>query len=189
MALITKEEVKEQLSISASTTVDDAYITNLCLRVSAFMKRYIGMSIEQESLTEYYDGNGEPSLYVRSVPVIAINAVYESYDQTWDATTLIDSDDYIVDLKIGRIYRLGDVPFLLGVQNVRVIYDAGYAAVPDDIKMVAIDLVSAKYNRRKAAGISSRSLADGSITYFTSNSLTGEQKELLAMYRKAKVLA
>lgn len=56
--------------------------------------------------------------------------------------TLVDEDDYIVDAAAGIIYG----PFSSGRGNVTVVYETGYATVPDAVKFAATTLVVHMWN-------------------------------------------
>jgi len=187
MSLTTQANVKEALDIDG--TDDDNYIDNLILRVDAFVKRYLGRQIESGSVTETHDGTGHSELILRDRPIVSVTTLHQSVDHVFDASTLIAAADYVVDDRRGRIFLKNAVTFQAWIQNIQVVYVAGYAAVPADIEDAAIMLIGSKLNRRNVQGVSSKTLGDGSISYFRSEDLTKEIRNKLDLFRRHKMIA
>ncbi len=186
-ALTTLSALKEALKIT--TSGDDAYLTNLISRVSAVIKTYTERVLTQTTLTEIHDGLGFSELVLRDGPIISVTSVHESLDQIFDATTLLDAADYVVDTRLARIWRSGYVPFQDWIQSVKVVYVAGYAAIPADLEHRAIVIASREWNLRLAHGVTAKSLGDGNINYYSATELTADDRRHLDAYRRHALIA
>jgi hypothetical protein len=92
-----------------------------------------------ETFRLHYQHNSSrrSSLILARLPIIAIASVTEN-------DTLLDTDQFEYDAAAGLLYRLSGscrVPWCGG--TVVVVYSAGYAVVPDDLKYAAIKFVKA----------------------------------------------
>ena len=74
--------------------------------------------------------------------------------ETWDTTTLVEFDDFIVNREEGYIQLLG-ASFARGYRNYRVTMAAGYQAgaaqpyVPDDLEQLCIDIGGMIYHEKR----------------------------------------
>ena len=180
--------LKEHLKIETGQTGDDAFLTSLIDRASQFIKRYTGRVLNQTTLTETYDALGSPVLLLRDFPVVSVTSVHESIDQVFDATTLVPAADYYVNLRKGRITRTSGAPWLSYPDAVQVVYSAGYATIPTDIEMVALELCAAKWRRRRNEGLSGKTLSDGSVMFFTPADMTADLERSLRLYAISGIL-
>lgn len=165
---ITVADVKTHLDISVSTW--DTVIENLINMCTQYAMNYCGgrrFIAPASDETEYYDGDDKGMIFLDSWPVQSITSVsYASGDydnQTWTAYNA--ASDYRRDMKRG-ILHFGGLD--RGVQNIRVIYTAGYAdsdAVPWDLKLGIIEAVSKEFDRRKSQGVSAESVGGASVTW------------------------
>jgi len=114
-------------------------------------------------------------------PVVSVASVHESWDvpRVWDATTLVATTDYLADSKGGILHR----PYGLWSkerQSIRTIYTVGYVEVPLEIEQFCINLVLRRFRRRGAENVGSRSLGDGSLSYFSLKDMTDEDRAFLS---------
>lgn len=133
--------------------------------------------VEPVDYDDYYDGSGGLRQFLRQTPIKTVSTLTVS-----GATIPVSSTDaqsgYVIDssrksISIrgggnGRFFR-GNVGyrFLDGIQNVHVVYNAGFAQTPDDIVDCAIDMVALNYKRRNWMDQKSDSKPDsiGAIRY------------------------
>lgn len=185
--LTTLANLKEHLRIPDAG--EDAYLTNLIARVSEWIKRETRRVLTQTTLTEIHDGRGRPAFRLRDWPVISFTTLHEDPECVYGANALVDATEYVVDARLGEVIRKFSVPFLRYAQSLRAVYVAGYATIPLDLEMAAIELCALKWRRRKNEGLSSRSLQDGSVTYFTASDYTKDVQRVLNLYRNLRVAA
>jgi hypothetical protein len=180
-ALCTFDDVSNFKDNYEHTSENDDLIYNLINEKSMQIIKYLGYdtTLKSATYTEYYDGKGINKLFPRVYPIISVTLIYEDSDWGWELDTLIDSTQYrIVDSKY--IVRK-DTVFANYEQNVKIIYVAGYATVPEDIKLVCIKEVVRDFNRRYDFDVSAKTADDGSITYVEKGLLVSS-KEILAPY-------
>jgi hypothetical protein len=119
------------------------------------------------------------------MPVTAVAGIYDDYNAVYPASTLIDSDDYVVlppDSTNG-IVRLKNHSFNRSenVPNIKITYTAGYtvSTLPNDMKEAILKIASSKYRRAKG-GVNS---ADGDQEDIAKSWMT-EATETLTGYKR-----
>jgi len=123
--IATLAEVKADLGIEH--TDYDAVLTEwmegLQGRFDSFCNRVLLYSASE---TEYFNGGGS-SLLLRRWPIESISSIIVDADQEWDADDALDSDDYRLNYRRGRIvYGTGTYKWPAGFQNIRVVYAGGF---------------------------------------------------------------
>jgi hypothetical protein len=201
MALFTSSEFKDHEGITS--TAHDTFIGQLATRVSIMVARYCnrlapnGVSALEalgSDLTEYYDGTGEKDLQVVRYPLISVTSVHSDHARAFGAATLVAAADYYMDKRNGRIVLMPNANtafatqgiFVKGSANVKVVYQGGFATVPEDLKEAAILWASAIFARRRAVGIVSESIGAYSVTYQSTRgegSVPPEVRGLLSPFR------
>ena len=167
MALTTLADLKTYLGISDSS--EDALLNLLIADADAAILGYIGRTIEQATLTEYYSGDGTQMLVLKQRPVTAVTSVH--VDQSgysgqgsgafassteWTAgedfyiRTVVENESNTGELVAikgpgtfradGTAQTWGEWP--LGTGNIKVVYTAGYSTVPGDLAAACRILVA-----------------------------------------------
>jgi hypothetical protein len=127
-----------------------------------------GFKIKQRALTEYHDGDGTVTLFLKQKPVVAKATasvvMYIDTDRGWGSDTLYVQDtDYVVYEDAGKIVLLTTV-FPAWPLCVKILYTAGYSPVPYDIEMAAIRLARFWYEGIKNGSVSKSSMTTGAGT-------------------------
>jgi len=176
MALTTLAQIKSFLNVPTTVTSQDAWLSALLLAADASIKQYCGRNFEQATYTEFYSGNGTKFLTLRQRPVTSITNIWLDHyghygfgdNPFTSATLLTQGKDYALDLDesgtqsrsglVGRIntvwsdvprqYYTGRVTAESGPSfgNIKVIYTAGYATIPQDVQYACCFVVA--YMRR-----------------------------------------
>jgi hypothetical protein len=135
-ALITLQSVHEWLQGDPTRpfpTTSDNLLTRMIGAVSAFAVIYLSRPIAPATFTEVYNGTGKSRMMLRQQPIIRVRSV--TVDTTAVAArTQIGSSGYVADSEMlyldgGGLSVFGFGPaqtFSCGIQNVTVVYDAGY---------------------------------------------------------------
>lgn len=180
MDLTTLAKVKALLELTETDW--DALITELVGAVSERCASYCNRDFESKSRVEYHDGGGL-YLYLKGLPVAAIESIHGSDTWEWDTRNLIPAADYQLLSAGMAAYRYGAWPY--GPQALKVTYTGGYAAdaVPDDLEMAARTQVAYDFRRRKDIGLESVSFPDGSIQKVNSGEFLPSVKSVLNRYR------
>lgn len=165
MSLITSTEARAWLKIPAGSG-DDPIIDALVASVSADCERFIGSPIEETAVEAYLTGDGTSVLILPMTPVVSVTSL-----KIQNGTALVNGwdKDYVIVLRTGIIRLTGGI-FPSQPGSIHAQWQAGYTAVPDDIKVsimkgVAFNL-HAQDKRRQGVSSVSDSLG-GQTTYIT----------------------
>jgi len=146
--LITLASYKEAEGLS--TPKEDLRINALIPSVSQLVKTYCG-----NSFVDFYSSNktetfsidwGTYIVQLTESPVNAIVSVQErqSYSSAY-VTLTTGAYEYALDKKTDSVFRTNSGSYrnwAQGVDAVKVVYTAGYSAIPDDLKLAVIDLIT-----------------------------------------------
>jgi len=146
--LITLASYKEAEGLS--TPKEDLRINALIPSVSQLVKTYCG-----NSFVDFYSSNktetfnidwGTYIVQLTESPVNTIVSVQErqSYSASY-VTLTTGAYEYALDTKTDSILRTNSGSYqnwARGVDAVKIVYTAGYSAVPDDLKLAVIDLIT-----------------------------------------------
>ena len=164
--LITLEEYKDAENIN--TTKDDTRLSALIVSVSQLVKTYCANSIidfysTNKTETFNIDWNSHIVQLTES-PIVEVSLVQErdSYQESYTTLTTT-AHEYFLDEKTDSIIRTNPgntyKNWPRGAGAVRVVYKAGYASTPADLKLAIIDLITYYHKdehkqRRTIAGAS-----------------------------------
>ena len=146
--LITLQDYKTAEGISAPK--DDARLNVIIPSVSQLVKTYCGNSIIDffsSNKTETFNINW--ATYIVQLTESPVNAIVsvkerESYGSSY-VTLTTGAQEYFLDSDTDSIFRTttaGYKNWPRGVGAVEVVYTAGYSAVPADLKLAVLDLVT-----------------------------------------------
>ncbi len=173
--LTEKSKVKNYLGIS--DILNDALFDDLCAGISRFITDFIDRDIEKGTTTEYFDGR--ETVIVKNYPIISVTSIRHNVGtQAEPNWYMIDPINYVVYKFEGKIVIAGGL--VRGLQNIEIVYEAGYLVIPEDIEMVATQLVAKMFETRKAQGKLKEALGGAQIDW--KNELTIEQKNILSSY-------
>lgn len=177
-SFVTLNEVKLWLSIESTNTNNDTLLTSLISSASSWVENWVNRTLSSTSYTERYNGTGNYSMMVKNYPITAISSL------TVNGAIVSASDG----VSVGYVYDNNQIIFIgnkiaKGIQNVAITYTAGYAAIPQDIKQVVIELVGYKFKEMNRIGLESKTIA-GEVTTFSLKDLKEHNKNLLNNYNK-----
>ena len=147
--LVTLSDYKDAEGITSPK--EDLRINSLIPSVSQLVKTYCG-----NSFIDFYSSNKTEAFDIHwdtyagqltESPIVSIVTVKErsGYDQTY-ATLTTGAYEYYLDSRTDSIIRTNESGTRLnwkhGVGAVEVIYKAGYASLPSDLKLAVIDLIT-----------------------------------------------
>lgn len=136
---------------------DSAMLGNIEACVTYWMERYTRRKLKARDLTEYYDGNGRSKILLNQWPIWSTTStmyVYDDTGRTFASTSMFDSDDFVIYADEG-IVGLLNTTFSVGLQNVKVVYNAGYgggtpaATIPYDLVLATYELTGFTWQRMK----------------------------------------
>jgi hypothetical protein len=195
VALITAAEARSYIR-GLSGTSEDTLLGTLIDRTGALFARYCAFpaatdggvpTIEQATYTRYLNSPGGNTLQLDVRPVLSVSSLHDSIDRTYASADLVAASDYdlygedgIVVLKTTADYS----QFSTAYRAIKVVYSAGYATVPEDIKHAACLQVKWFYEGRDIVGLRNISQTGGNATVVDGAlSLLTEVKEALRPYR------
>lgn len=169
--LLTKEDFKSYINYSKDTF--DNEIDVLIAGAESFIARYCNNVIEQETISEIFDGDdisSETGNIFLSNNLNLSNVViskWNSQTTTWDAIVDVYGSQYYLYDKEGRI-ALNSVTS--GKKNYKVDYKAGYLntiydPMPSDLKIAILKITNKYWNKRRSDGIQSESLDSSNLSY------------------------
>ena len=163
MSLCTVANIKTYLNIT--TTEFDNLFTMLINSFDFLAEKHCNREFDEATVTEYHDG-GFNRIFVNRPPIDSGTAVtvYDDPDRSFSSTDLVDSDDYGIDYDLGILEF--DYDLLEGNMSVKVTYKGGYATIPGDLQLAAIEQVVMKYKEaiKGELGIVNRTWPDGSVS-------------------------
>lgn len=191
-ALTTLENAKEYLKIPAADTTKDDSLKNFINRSLGIIEQYCGRFFKARNVTEYHDGDGTEIILTAEMPINSVAELNVDGTRAFLAATQIAAADFVIKSKPGviELLRGGDFEtgavFSRGQQNIKVTYNAGYAAIPQDVEMACLIHVAYLYNRSGLDGHTSISLG-GLAKSFSTAPFPDEARMYLEPYRKRTV--
>ncbi len=191
--LITLQQYKTAEGITQPK--DDARLNVLIPSVSELVKTYCGntfVDYYSSNKTEYFDVNwGTHIVQLTESPVNAIVSVQERTSYSDSYTTLTTGAyEYYLNTQTDSILRtIGSGKFKNwpeGVGAVKVVYTAGYSAVPSDLKLAVLDLITyyLKDEHKQRQTIAGASIQNQASTSQTNNvSFPDHIKRVLDLYK------
>lgn len=143
MALTTLARLKGMIGLKADDATNDVALAEHLERVSKELAVRCGRAFEHEAaITEYHDGDGiTRTLLLNRAPVTAVTTLHDDTGRDYLAAHLIDAADYVTDKEAGLI-TLDGFAFSKGLQNIKVVYDAGYKVIPQDLEQAALVIMA-----------------------------------------------
>ena len=185
-ALCSLEDVSFYMDIKTEDgeVADVDFITGTINNISTAMEIYCGLEHFTATLyTEYHDGGGYGLLFPDRYPITTVSGIYDDDSWTWDVDTLIDPTTYRV-IDRNRIVLKDGGFFGNYVQNVKLIYTAGFATIPGDLKLACIKEVARLFRTRIDKGVESRSVQVNNIfTKYVMDEFMPETRTVLNRYR------
>ena len=194
MDLITLEEYKDNESIT--NTKDDFRLQNLITSVSQLVKTYCSNSFldyfstpTSEEFTIKYATDG---LQLSEGPVRSVTLVEERRNPV-SAYEALTSADFHVDYSSDIVYRTNSTGFYqwpIGPGAVRITYTAGYASIPEDLRLAVYDLVTyyRKNEHKERRQLSGASMANqGSSSIWRNADFPDHIKRVLDLHKQIQV--
>jgi hypothetical protein len=185
--LVTLERLRSAygLDIPAGSKIEAAYAV-LISAASRACLGFLGRDIHLRTVTQYIDGNGHDRLVLDEAPVVSIVSL--SVDRSRVFNTALEPGSYRVDPSTGIVTLYGIVlPDM--ADCVRVVYEAGYANVPEDIEAACVDTMQMMKRRLAgtSSGVSSRTMPEGGTETLETTAPTDFARLLLSQYRRGMV--
>ena len=200
--LITLAQYKDFAGLNGVS--EDAKLNVIIPSVSQAVKTYCGTSFVDfysSAKTEFFDikDNHTTAIMLDESPIVSITSVQERDGQASAYVTLISENsdgsgkyEYTVDEETDTIFRTEDTTdkaFPKGRKAVKVVYRAGYASTPRDLKLALFDLVKyyLKDERKERLSISGAQISNQVTTSLRENiGFPDHIKRILDFYKLYK---
>lgn len=178
---------------TSPTTDHDALISELIIEVSNNITDELGRCPLEAAYTEYVDGTGGALLQLQQGPLVSVTSVSSiSYSGTTTRTetaTTVNVADYLErglrsDNSFGpALLERRDGTWERGRKNYKVVYTAGYAAVPDGLLLAATNEVVAEFFARETHGRNSKVAGDIQTDYLTPAQRAASRSRAIRPYK------
>ena len=200
MPLITASEARDFLP-ALTGTGEDSLLERLISRAGTLFARHCGYppasagaspTMQTATYTRYLDGRGGRDLSPDILPVQSITSIYDDLLLDFGASTLVSSDDYALlsDGEVSRVRLTSTAThgvWQRGEGNCKATFVAGFATVPDDLKLACALMVRHWYDLRQVVGKSSQSGGNVSIG-LRDETIPDSVRQLLSAYRLPRIL-
>lgn len=186
----TPGDLKDWLGIAGSK--DDALLASLITNVTAAMLNKMNRAdVLSASYTEVRNGNGGSRLALKNFPVTAVTslkingAVIPASPDSIQAGYVFDQ--YQLSLIGSSFLWPGNSPgssFGVGANNITVIYTAGYASLPADLKQACIDWCAFRYRQKSWIGQTSKHLGTGETVSFSQKDMPDSVAAVIQQYSR-----
>jgi hypothetical protein len=190
--LVTAAEVKTYLGLTGST--HDTLIDELIDITSEFIENYCNTTFSSTATTDKIDG-GHDLLITTRAPIISITSITDN-----ETSETVTSSDYDFYSKSGEVYRATDsltfpangLCWSPGRQRYTIVYNAGYAAVPEAVKWVCYELIARNLkvlptSNSKGRWTQPEHKKSDATMHGLHMALTAQEMTLLAPYRNREV--
>jgi hypothetical protein len=148
-AMTTLATAKTYLKIPTLEVGQDPMIELFINAASDDIERYCQRQFKSQSYTEYHHGRNQNILLFQQYPVTAVSELRIDFQAEFTASdTLIPAADYRIGDDSNTLVLVSGQVFSKGVNNVRVMYTAGFATIPSSIENACLWIVT-YYNRMR----------------------------------------
>lgn len=158
--IVDLQSVKAHLNMNPSDVSQDAELLGFILAATPIIRDIIG-PVLPESHTEFFDG-GNGTIVLPWQPVISIQSVYEYYGLSAFLLTeqqlgqQMNAFSFTVDYVTGQVTRRtfgGQAArFAIGDKNVKVVWTAGRADIPYNVRLGALELIRHNWQMTQQGG-------------------------------------
>jgi len=186
-ALTTLANLKSYLGITDSS--NDVLLEKLIDNVTEWIEGQLGgRRIKETQYTDdRYDG-GTQDIFLRQWPITELTSVqFNTGTISAPVWQSFAADDFVKYAEQGIIRFIAGTG-RPGLKNLRFTFKAGFTAIPDDLELVAKQLIADVFNSRLAGGKKAESVEGASITWAGAgggeSELSAEQKAVLQRYAR-----
>jgi len=184
-------EVARAQEMPQLAAVSPAILANLIAAASAMFARSIGHNLVSQTVTEYRDGDGTNELILDQYPVISLTSITITNDDGVETVILgtqfrVDSASGIARFKPNSTADYSSFP--AGFQNLKAIYNAGYASIPEDVQEAVCELAAWLYSQNKQdPAMAAERLGDYSYQRAAGEGLPASIVRTIASYRNVRI--
>lgn len=139
-ALVTLEDLREQLRVRPGDTANDAWYTKVIKRSSLAAERYCNRIFAVQGYADTFRGGAtgaaDEPLILSQAPVDP-----ETLETTLDGAVMA-AGGYALSPLVGHLWRVGDATAWSNTSGLVIAYSAGFAEVPADVQQAVLDLAT-----------------------------------------------
>jgi hypothetical protein len=183
ISLVTLTEYKNYVGITSPN--QDTAIASIIPKVSELVKSLCRRTFKDyldDSKIEYFDG-GE-CFNLAEAPVVQIQSIEQSTDYGNNWTSLTEYTDWVFKKSSQQVVPVNPLRYFEDLINgYRITYTAGYEALPEDLKLAVLDLVT-YYLKNDAAVHSTKAPGTNAvqIEYISTTNMPAHIKRVLDLY-------
>jgi hypothetical protein len=169
----------------AMPPTDDTLGAQLVTAASRFLLQLMNRdSILATARTETFKGFGGCDFVPRNTPVISITSVQVGSTVIAAGADIMTNQSgfYLVNERDVDVVKLLGYEFLVG-SWCKVVYQAGFATVPEDIAQACKELVALRYRDRKHIGLLSENIMNGAGTMYDVRDMSPFTKSVIEQYK------
>lgn len=136
--LTSLAQAKARLEITDGD--QDAYVARLITVASQMIVNYLGYDPHQQTVTELRDGTGRTTLVLAQSPVISVTGLAVN-GRAVDPAADYRGPGWL--RREGTLQLVGGPVFSRGAANIEIVYEAGYAAIPQDLEEGCLQTIQA----------------------------------------------
>lgn len=158
--------VKDHLGIPTLNTDQDTRLERLISSASRKIMNFCDRKFVQETHTEYQHGRRSNSLVLKQWPADKPTELNIDPESTFGVDTQVDTTEYEV-LHDSILILLNGQKFPKGTRNIKIVYQASYATIPEDLDEACVHQVEYMYNLTadRRLGQITKSKSGVSVTY------------------------
>jgi hypothetical protein len=179
----------------------DKQIERLINSISSWVSKYTNRKFIADTYSEFYKGSGRQRLVLNQYPINSVTSVKVDSASYTAGTDYVTSDSTYLEQGIlfrdtGWIwygYLTGLVGDLTGpVDNIGVVYSAGYTLTPEsaktipwDIEQAVLSMIADAYGEQQDGTVGLKQLTQGRLTYvWSDDQLVKQYSSILDAYAK-----
>lgn len=139
--ILNVKELRDMFKIEIDK--DDHVLNHWLLAAQEEAESICDTVLEAADITEYHDGLGDSLIQTRNIPLNSVAKLYDDPARVFGSNTEIATSDFVFrpSGEVTLIY----LRFTIWKQNVKIVYNAGYAQIPYDLKKAVANLAFASY--------------------------------------------
>lgn len=184
-ALTSLANLKDQIEIAQDFTSNDAKLEKIINAASAYIQSYCMRVLVAENKNELHSGRRSNFIITNEYPINAVTSIHIDNDRVFDDSSLVNSSDYtIIDENESIAFDFTLPP---GLNNIKVVYNAGYSVIPTDLEYGCLILSEWYYrlNSRQDIGRNSKSKMNESTSII--NEVPKVVLQLIEKYKRTEI--
>lgn len=181
--LVTFAMAKEYLKIDDSQSIITGFLISA---ISDRVEAITGRNIKAADYTEYKDGTGDSYIILNNYPVNTITSICIDTERAFPAGNNVASTDYYLNTATG-IIELYHIYTTLGKKIIKVIYNAGFATVPEDLQQAVFEALDWNLKRFEGSSIGMDQQSAGGVSARPSLTLPASSYNVIMSYRGQNV--